>query len=215
MFRSKRARIGAGVVAVAMIMAVIAGCGSISSSSSARAVVEHAGGRGVVDHFDFIVVGRVGHPDGDLLLQPEPVWGRVAEGRAAGGREAGHQARRLRRQQRPADAVHADPGRDHHRQVQGLLGLGPERRRPDTDHQQGDRRRHQGRGRRLHLGTAVRPERPDSQPEIRHDRRSVDRRGVDEPDRHDERGVQEAGRKRPLQHRLPAGACQLPDRHGP
>ncbi len=34
MFRSKRARIGAGVVAVAMITAVIAGCGSSSSSSS-------------------------------------------------------------------------------------------------------------------------------------------------------------------------------------
>ena len=37
MFRSKRARIGAGVVAVAAIMAVIAGCGSSSSSSSPSA----------------------------------------------------------------------------------------------------------------------------------------------------------------------------------
>ncbi|HTP19983.1 MAG TPA: sugar ABC transporter substrate-binding protein [Solirubrobacteraceae bacterium] len=35
MFRSKRARIGAGAVAVAMIAAVTAGCGSSSSSSSA------------------------------------------------------------------------------------------------------------------------------------------------------------------------------------
>jgi len=37
MFRSERARIGAGVVAVAMIAAVIAGCGSSSSSSTTSA----------------------------------------------------------------------------------------------------------------------------------------------------------------------------------
>ena len=52
-------------------------------------------------------------------------------------------------------------------------------------------------------------------PQIRHHRRPVDRSGVDEPDRRDELGLPEAGGKRPLQHRLPAGACQLPDRHRP
>jgi ribose transport system substrate-binding protein len=37
MFRDERARVGAGVVAVAMVVAVIAGCGSSSSSSSSAA----------------------------------------------------------------------------------------------------------------------------------------------------------------------------------
>ena len=48
MFRSERARIGAGAVVVAMMAAAIGGCGSSSSSSSAAVVVEHPGGRGVV-----------------------------------------------------------------------------------------------------------------------------------------------------------------------
>ena len=52
------------------------------------------------------IAGIGDYPDGDLLLQPEPVRDRVAERRAAGGREAGHPARRLRRQQRPAATVH-------------------------------------------------------------------------------------------------------------
>jgi hypothetical protein len=41
--------------------------------------------------FDLERSGDVG-PDGDLLLQPEPVRDRFAEGRAGAGREAGHPA---------------------------------------------------------------------------------------------------------------------------
>ena len=108
MFRSKRARIGAGAVVVAMMAAVtrrmrVELVVVVERAGGRGVVVEHVGGRGGVDHFERIVGERVGDADGDLLLQPEPVRGRVAEGRAGGGPEAGHQARRLRRQQRPAD----------------------------------------------------------------------------------------------------------------
>ena len=63
-----------------------------SSTPAAAVVVEHVRRRSVV--------GRVGRPDGDLLLQLEPV-GSPLEGRAVGGREDGRPAGRLRRQQRP------------------------------------------------------------------------------------------------------------------
>ena len=147
------------------------------AASSTAVGREHAGGE------------RVEHPDGDLLLQPEPVRGRVAEGRAGGGREAGHPARRLRREQQPADAGHADPGRDHHRQVQGFLGLGPRRHRAYAGHQQGDQRGHQGRVRRLHVGHAGAAEHPERHLDLRHDHRPGDRRGGDKPGDHDELGL--------------------------
>jgi hypothetical protein len=50
-----------------------------------RIVIKRAGGHvGVVEHYDLerVDVGWVGRQDGDLLLQPEPVRGRLAEGRA-------------------------------------------------------------------------------------------------------------------------------------
>jgi hypothetical protein len=40
-------------------------------------VVELVGGGRVVDHFECIGGERVGNADGNLLLQPEPVWDRI------------------------------------------------------------------------------------------------------------------------------------------
>ena len=217
MFRSKRARIGAGVVAVAAIMAVIAGCGSSSSSSSPSASTPAAAASSSTTSTSSSSSGGSGAGMAIFYYNPSPYGVASLKGAQL---EAGKLGIKL-------DAFDAnnDPQMQS-TQIQDAIttgkykafwvwGLNDVALTPIIN---------KAIAQGIKVAAADYTWGPLSaqsvlaaskQPEAGHDRRSGDRSGVDEPHRHDERGVQEAGRKRPLQHRLLAGTCRLPDRHGP